>query len=76
MPPRYYPDATKVSTTYLRCIEEEAFDRLPAPVYVRGFVTAYASAIGLNPKRVATSYMPRLDEITKGKGRGRLRGRP
>ncbi len=54
-------DVTKVSVKYLQCIEEEAFDRLPASVYVRGFVTAYARAIGLDARRVATSYMERVD---------------
>lgn len=63
---------TKVTLTYLQAIEDEAFDTLPAPVYVRGFVSAYAGAIGLDPKRVADSYMPRFEEARKGKGRGRL----
>lgn len=66
---------TKVTLTYLQAIEDEAFDSLPAAVYVRGFVTAYARAIGLDPDRVARSYMPRLDAARQGRGRGRLRGR-
>lgn len=66
---------TKITLTYLRAIEEEAFDTLPAEVYVRGFVTAYARAIGLDPKRVAASYMPRFEEARKEKGRGRMLGR-
>ena len=51
---------TKISPTYLRFIEEERFSDLPAPVYVRGFVSAYATAVGLDPQRVATSFMKRL----------------
>jgi flagellar biosynthesis protein FlhG len=54
-------DVTKVSVKYLRCIEEEDFERLPASVYVRGFVTAYARAIGLDARRVSTSYMERVE---------------
>ena len=53
---------TKVNPTYLAFIEEERFDDLPANVYVRGFVTSYARAIGLDPQRVAKSYMARLEE--------------
>ena len=68
-------DVTKVSATYLRGLEEEAFDHLPATVYVRGFVTAYARVIGLDPERVAASYMARLEESRKEKSRGRLLGR-
>ncbi len=56
-------DVTKVSVKFLRCIEEESFDRLPASVYVRGFVTAYARAIGLDARRVSASYMERVDAV-------------
>ena len=51
---------TKISPTYLHFIEEERFSDLPAPVYVRGFVTADATAVGLDPQRVVTSFMKRL----------------
>ena len=40
---------TKISVSYLRSLEEERFDALPATVYVRGFVTAYARASGSTP---------------------------
>jgi curved DNA-binding protein CbpA len=53
---------TKINPTYLRFIEEERFAELPAEVYVRGFVTAYASCVGLDAKRVAASYMRRFRE--------------
>jgi flagellar biosynthesis protein FlhG len=66
---------TKVTLTYLQAIEDDAFDSLPASVYARGFVSAYARAIGLDPNRVAKSYMPRLEAARKEKGRGRLLGR-
>jgi DnaJ-class molecular chaperone len=48
---------TKINTVYLSCLEEGRFAELPARVYVRGFVAAYASCIGLDPVRVASSYM-------------------
>jgi cytoskeletal protein RodZ len=60
---------------YLQAIEDEAFDTLPAAVYARGFVAAYARAIGLDPNRVVESYMPRFEAARKGKGRGGLLGR-
>jgi flagellar biosynthesis protein FlhG len=53
---------TKVNPTYLRFIEEERFEDLPARVYVRGFVSAYASCVGLDGRKVAESYMRRFDE--------------
>lgn len=54
---------TKVNPTYLRFLEDERFDDLPAAVYVRGFVMGYASCIGLDPQRVAKSYMRRHERL-------------
>jgi flagellar biosynthesis protein FlhG len=51
---------TKINPTYLRYIEDERFEDLPAPVYVRGFVSAYARCLGLDPERVVSAYMERL----------------
>jgi curved DNA-binding protein CbpA len=68
-------DVTKVSPTYLRFIEEERFTDLPARVYVRGFVTAYASCVGLDPNAVALSYMKRFDEERAAGQRGFVRRR-
>jgi curved DNA-binding protein CbpA len=53
-------NVTKVSGAHLRNIEDENFLDLPADVYVRGFVTAYAQTIGLDPKIVVPSYMARV----------------
>ena len=61
---------TKVNPTYLRFIEEERFDDLPAAVYVRGFLKCYARCIGLDPDRVAQSYMRRYDERSSKRKRG------
>lgn len=63
---------TKINPTYLRFIEEERFDDLPATVYVRGFVNAYARCLGLDPSRVVPEYIERFEAssaIERG-GRG------
>jgi len=65
-------DTTKISPSYLRFIEEERFDDLPAPVYVRGFVVAYAEAMGLPASEVVGGYMARLEETRGRRRRGRL----
>jgi curved DNA-binding protein CbpA len=54
---------TKVSKTYIRYIEEENIEKLPAFVYVRGFVYQYAKCLKLNPELVATSYIYRLKNM-------------
>ena len=66
---------TKVNGTHLRNIEDENFGELPADVYVRGFVKAYAQTIGLDPKVVVPSYMARLEGSRGGPPTGGLFGR-
>ena len=65
-------DVTKVSMANLRHIEEERFEDLPATVYVRGFLKAYASTIGLDPQRVASSYIERFEQAREQQGRSRF----
>jgi flagellar biosynthesis protein FlhG len=67
--------STKVNPTYLRFLEEERFDDLPAVVYVRGFVSAYARLLGIDPAQVAPGYVARCEEHRRQKPRGRFLGR-
>lgn len=67
-------DVTKVAGTHLRNIEDENFADLPADVYVRGFVTAYAKTIGLDPQAVVPSYMARLQDSRQKSQRSRFLG--
>lgn len=39
--------ATRVPVRYLTAIEAERFDLIPALVYIKGFVKAFARAVGL-----------------------------
>ncbi len=59
-------NATKISASYLRLIEEERFAELPARVYVRGFVGAFAAYVGLDPHDVSAAYMTRYDQAQPG----------
>jgi curved DNA-binding protein CbpA len=68
-------DVTKVSGAHLRNIEDENYGDLPADVYVRGFVTAYAQTIGLDPKVVVPSYMARMLGVRGDSSRSRFLGR-
>ena len=68
--------ATKINPAYLRFLEEDRFDDLPAVVYVRGFVAAYARyPRSRRATRVARSYALRFEEHRRAKPRGRLLGR-
>ncbi len=52
-------ERTKIGINYLRCIEEDRFEKLPAAVYVRGFVTEFAKCLKLDPEQVSQSYLRR-----------------
>jgi curved DNA-binding protein CbpA len=67
-------DVTKISGLHLRNIEDENFGELPADVYVRGFVTAYARTIGLDPQSVVPGYMARLQEARQQNQKSRFLG--
>ncbi len=45
---------TRISERHLRAIEEGKLDLLPEPVYVRGFISKYASTLGL--ERLADDF--------------------
>jgi cytoskeletal protein RodZ len=62
-------DMTKVSKTYIKYIEGDDFENLPAYAYTRGFVYQFAKCLKLNPDLVATSYMHHLKGLQNAKGR-------
>jgi cytoskeleton protein RodZ len=49
-------EETKVGMDYLLLIEKEDHDRLPASVFVKGFLRAYAQAIGADGEEVVKLY--------------------
>ncbi|HEX7669672.1 MAG TPA: helix-turn-helix domain-containing protein, partial [Polyangiaceae bacterium] len=53
---------TKISLPYLRAIEAEEFDKLPALVYTRGFVHEMARYLNLDPTQVTRTYLKRFRE--------------
>jgi len=50
---------TKITKRYLRAIEEENYQQLPAAVYLRGFIVQIAKKLRLPHEQVATSYLDR-----------------
>jgi cytoskeleton protein RodZ len=51
--------ATKIRARYLRALEEEQFDTLPAETYVKGFLRAYAEYLGLDGQLYVDEYNSR-----------------
>ena len=51
-------EETKIGMEYLLLIEKEDHDSLPAAVFVKGFLRAYAQAIGADGEEVVKLYKP------------------
>ena len=51
--------ATKIRARYLRALEEESFDVLPAQTYVKGFLRTYADYLGLDGQLYVDEYNSR-----------------
>ena len=65
-------ERTKIRPKYLRALEDERFDILPAPTYVRGFLRSYAQALGLDGQPFVDEYNSRF---TVGEDDAPLRAR-
>jgi cytoskeletal protein RodZ len=51
---------TKIRPKYLRALEDERFDILPAPTYVKGFLRSYAEALGLDGQPFVDEFNSRF----------------
>jgi hypothetical protein len=60
--------ATKIRAKYLRALEDERFEILPAQTYVKGFLRAYADYLGLDGQLYVdefnSRYVPGDDELS------------
>lgn len=53
---------TKIRTRYLRALEAEDWEVLPAPAYVRGFLRVYGQILGLDGEVLADRYRRSYEE--------------
>jgi cytoskeleton protein RodZ len=51
---------TKIRAKYLRAMEEEQFDLMPSPTYVRGFLRSYSEFLDLDGQLVLDEYESRF----------------
>ena len=54
---RQIADRTKISLRYLKAMEQDRFDLLPAAVFAKGFLREYAKYVGLNPDEVVNFFL-------------------
>jgi flagellar biosynthesis protein FlhG len=57
---RHVAAVSKVGVRFLEYIEQERFEMLPPPVYLRGFLQEYARVVRLDPREVAERYLARM----------------
>jgi hypothetical protein len=55
-------ERTKIRTRYLRALEAEDWEVLPAPAYVRGFLRTYGQLLGLDGGALADRYRRSFEE--------------
>ncbi len=55
-------ERTKIRTKYLRALEAEDWEVLPAPAYVRGFLRTYGQILGLDGEVLADRYRRSYEE--------------
>jgi hypothetical protein len=67
--------ATKIRGKYLRALEDEQFDALPAETYIRGFLRTYAEYLGLDGQLYVDEYDSRYVAAAIA-SRGPRRSRP
>jgi cytoskeleton protein RodZ len=48
--------STRVRESYLQALEEDRLDRLPAPIFVKGFLQSYARYVGLDSDAVLLRF--------------------
>ncbi|MGZ3687264.1 MAG: helix-turn-helix domain-containing protein [Bdellovibrionota bacterium] len=58
--------ASKITKNYILAIEEENFSKLPAPVFVRGFIVQLCRILKLPGERASAAYMARYQKLKGG----------
>lgn len=55
-------DITKISSSILKMIEEDQFEDLPAEIYLKQFLKAYADILQIDPRHVVQGYLKFKDQ--------------
>lgn len=53
--------ATKIRAKYLRALENEEWDLLPGPVYIRSFLRTYGDYLGLDSRMLTEQFKQRFE---------------
>ena len=50
-------EATRISVSTIKAIEDDDFENLPSALYLKNFLRAYASLVKLEPQMVIDGYL-------------------
>ena len=64
---REVSESTKVREPLLRAIESDRYDLISGPVYVKGFLEAYARYLGLDPDDIVRGYQEYFENMAISK---------
>src|SRR6187549_3563075 len=56
---------TKIRAKYLRALENEEWDLLPGPTFVKSFLRTYADALGLDSRALLEEYKMRYERLSE-----------
>src|SRR4051812_19430614 len=56
---------TKIRAKYLRALENEEWDLLPGPTFVKTFLRTYAEALGLDARMLLEEYRMRYERLSE-----------
>src|SRR4051812_34989634 len=56
---------TKIRAKYLRALENEEWDLLPGPTYVKSFLRTYADSLGLDGRLLVEEYKLRHERLSE-----------
>jgi hypothetical protein len=56
---------TKIRAKYLRALENEEWNLLPGPTYVKTFLRTYAEFLGLEPRLLVEEYKQRYERVSE-----------
>ena len=62
--------ATKIRAKYLRAIENEEWDMLPGPTFVKSFVRTYAEYLGIDARLLVEEYKLRMSPPVRRRAPG------
>ena len=53
----------RLSTSYMRALEQDDYERLPEAPFIKGYLRNYARFLGLPAEELARQFQQRVDEM-------------